>query len=423
MLPSSFAHDPPQQIATHAFIHAVPNPVGVGQTVNVFMYLTNYYYGAAITNDLRFHNYKLTITAPNGEVTTQTFNTVVDTTSNQMAKFVPDQVGNYSLVFDYPGEKYTSTLPIAFALGAPVGPNAYTNDTFLSSSASMAINVQQDPIPPAIGSYPLPTEYWTRPIYGENSYWYTISSNWLGIGAPNYGGYTNLGDGSGGQANGEAMFPGDAIGPQTSHVMWTKPLQSGGVVGGQNFEMQGDTFFDGSAYLIRYNNPIILSGKLYYTEPVSFSSTGYRVSAISNGYGPTVCVDLRTGEKIWSTTDVPPLSHALIFDVQTPNEHGVCQPVLIATSGTTWMGYDADTGKWLFNATNVPTIGAGKAMGPNGEFLNYVIANAGSASNPDYRLGQWNSSKLFFALNALAPTMLGIKDASISNRNRCELPL
>ena len=25
-------------------------------------------------------------------------------------------------------------------------------------------------------------------------------------------------------------FPGDAIGPQTSHIMWTKPLQSGGVV-------------------------------------------------------------------------------------------------------------------------------------------------------------------------------------------------
>ena len=70
------------------------------------------------------------------------------------------------------------------------------------------------------------------------------------------------------------MFPGDAVGSQTSHVMWTKPLQSGGVVGGSNVPT-GDTYFDGSAYLIRYNNPIILDGMLYYTEPVGFSATGY----------------------------------------------------------------------------------------------------------------------------------------------------
>ena len=50
----------------------------------------------------------------------------------------------------------------------------------------------------------------------------------------------------------------------------------------------------------------------------------------------------------------------------------------------------------LFNVTNVPlrlsALGPGRAMGPDGEYLNFVIANAGNASNPDWRLGEWNSS-------------------------------
>jgi len=374
------------------------------------MWLTNFFYNSAITNNYRFHNFKLTITSPSGHVETQTFATVVDTTSNQYTTFTPTEIGTYILDFEYPGQTITNN-------DQPDG-SEYVNDSFLPSKASMTLAVQQEPISPATGSYPMPTEYWARPIYGENTDWWAISSNWLGLGSPNYGGYSNLGEAANGQANGEAMFPGDAVGSQTSHIMWTKPLQAGGVVGGNNFEISGDTFFDGSAYLIRYNNPIVLNGKLYYTEPVSFSSTGYGFGAAGSGYGPTNCVDLRTGEVLWSRSDVPALTFGLIFAVHTANEHGVCPPVLVSVTGTTWRGYDADTGTWLFNATGAPAIGAGKAMGPNGEFLNYIIANAGTATNPDYRLGQWNSSKLFFARNALAPTMTGIKDASVSDQSR-----
>jgi len=379
------------------------------------MFLTNYYYGAQYsTDDLRFHNYKLTITAPNGEVTTQTFETIVDTTAAQLAQFTPDQTGVYNLTFTYPGETYTSTREISTGLGAPVGPNPYTNDTFKPSSASTTLTVQEEPIPPAITSYPLPAEYWTRPIYGENTDWWSISSNWLGAGAPNYGGYSNAGaDASRGGQGGMAVFPGDAIGPLTSHVMWTKPLQSGGVVGGDNFNIQGQTFFDGSAYLIRYDNPIILDGMLFYTEPVSFTNTGYN-QAPHSGYGPVVCVDLRTGEEIWSRTDVFALSFGLIMDVQTQNEHGVCPPVIVAAVGSTWIGYDAYTGNWLFNVTNVPTFGSARAMGPNGEYLNYIFDNAGNETNPDWRLGQWNSTKIFLPGTSAAPSMTGVKDGSLS---------
>ncbi len=328
LLPTALAHDPPTEWPTYALISVAPNPVGVGQQANVFLMLTNYYFGSQYgTDNLRFHNYKLTITAPNGEVSTQTFDTIRDTTAAQLATFTPDQVGTYNLTFTYPGETYASDAG-----------NAYVNDTYLPSSASTTLTVQEDPIPAAITSYPLPSEYWTRPIYGENTDWWSISSNWLGTGAPNYGGYASSGSAQMGFMGGEAMFPGDAIGSQTGHVMWTKALQAGGVVGGDNYEIQGNTYFDGSAYIIRYDNPIILNGKIYYKEPVNFGFSN------NGGQGPLACVDLRTGEVLWEK-DIPALSFGYIMDVQTQNEHGVCQPILYAKSGTTWLGYDADTGQ------------------------------------------------------------------------------
>jgi hypothetical protein len=409
MVQPTSAHSPAWEIPTYAYVHAVPNPVGVGQTVSVYVWLTNYYYGAQVPNDLRFHNYKLTITAPSGAVETQNFPTVIDTTSNQHTSFVPDEVGTYTLEFDYPGETYVGTT------------DDYAGDKFMPSSAATHLTVQEEQLPDPIGGYPLPSEYWTRPIYGENTNWWSIASNWLGIGAPDYGGWMNTGqDALSGPNTFMQIYPGDAVGSQTAHIMWTKQMQTGGVVGGDIFDIQGQTFFDGSAYLIRYNNPIILAGKLYYTQTVGFSNTGYR-GATS---GPTNCVDLRTGEVLWSRTDVPPLHFGYLMDVQTPNEHGVCQPLLFAASSwfpspaTYWLVFDGDTGTQLCNVTNSPgytytllgnppavwQYGAGRATGPDGEYLDYIFANAGTDTDPDWRLGQWNSSLLFLRKGAGAPT-------------------
>jgi hypothetical protein len=418
LLPIVNAHDPKWEIPTYAYITVAPNPVGVDQQVTVFLFLTNYFYSSQFTNDYRFHNYKLTITSPSGQVTETTFAKIVDTTSAQGTTFTPTEVGTYTLNFTYPGQTIT-------AADQPAG-SLYVNDTFLASSASTTLTVQEDPIPQAITSYPLPSEYWTRPIYGENTDWWSISSNWLGLTAPNYGGWTATGaDAAGGAYNGMAVYPGDAVGSQTSHVMWTKPLQSGGVVGGNNTAILGQTYFDGSAYLIRYNNPIILDGMLYYSEPLGFSNTGYGMMGLSSGQGPTVCVDLRTGEEIWSRIDVPALSMGLTVNVQTQNQHGVSPPILIAMSGTTWMGYDADTGNWLFNVTNVPSYPSGsfavqtnaaRVMGPDGEYLNYIFTNLGNSTNPNWYLAQWNSSRVFIDSSSYQVSFTGIKDGSIKAR-------
>ena len=98
------------------------------------------------------------------------------------------------------------------------------------SSANATLTVQQEQVRgPAV--YPLPTEYWTRPIEGQNSDWWSISSNWLG--AP--------------QIIDRVVQP-DSTGPNSAHVMWTKPLQAGGVVGGSREGVDGNTFYPGMTY-------------------------------------------------------------------------------------------------------------------------------------------------------------------------------
>jgi hypothetical protein len=79
-----------------------------------------------------------------------------------------------------------------------------------------------------------------------------------------------------------------------------------------------------------------------------------------------------------------------------------------------WIGYDGDTGDWLFNVTNVPS--GAKAMGPQGEYLQYIIQNAGTSGAPDYRLLQWNSSKLGTTGIMSTGEILGVIDGGTPNR-------
>jgi outer membrane protein assembly factor BamB len=391
LVPTANARDPPIEITTFAYILVAPNPVGVGQQADVIMWVDKTPGGrgaAAAGNDIRMHGYKLTITKPDGTTETMTWDIVWDPTSSQYTPYTPDQTGEYTFKFEYPGQEYTWS-------------GTYQNDTYLGSSATTTLTVQEEPIT-AITSYPLPTEYWTRPIYGENTDWWTISSNWLGSGSPEFKSFNFAYN---------VAFSG-AVGSQTAHIMWTRPLQSGGVVGDDNFIVPGDTYFEGTAYSQRFTNPIIMAGKLFYKEPLN---------AWGSQSGPTVCVDLRTGELLWSRTDVPVPSFGYIYSYQDMNYHGVEQPTLIATSGRgspipsgMWVGYDADTGNWLWNVTNVPS--GTKAMGAQGEYLQYVMANAGNDTNPDYYLLQWNSSKLAGTGMMATGAISGVVDASTPNR-------
>jgi hypothetical protein len=160
LIPNVNAHTPTWQIPTYAYVQAVPNPVGIGQAALIYMWVDKIPDGAELGNNIRFQNYQLTITAPDGTVQTQTFATVQDPTSNQHYSFTPTQIGTYSLNFTFPGYKYTYTGLISNFFGPPA-PSAYLNDTYLPSSASTTLTVQETPIE-TIGTVPLPSAYWER---------------------------------------------------------------------------------------------------------------------------------------------------------------------------------------------------------------------------------------------------------------------
>ncbi len=402
LIPSANAHTPALNIPTYAYINVGPNPVGAGQTTYIIMWLDKLYENAYTLNSYRFHGYQLVITAPDGTNTTETFAVVQDTTSAQDYAFTPSTVGTYTLTFIFPGQTVT---PDDAAAG-----DAFINDTYLPSTASTTLTVQSSPIPAAITSTsPMPTAYWTRPIYGTNSAWYTLASNWLGSGVPGYGAWDTF------TANQES-FPGDAVGSLTGHIMWVEPIQSGGVVGGDKTSIPADTYFEGSAYSQRYINPIIVAGMLIYNPPLAWDG----VVGNFNGdpYGPTTCVNLQTGQTIWIKPNMPAPTFAMIYDAQDPNQHGVWPPMLVYSTVSSglfatglpgnWYVFDAYTGQSLFNLTNVPS--GTVILGPSGEVLTLSFVNHGPTTTmiiPGFGpvtiptgpekvyLQEWNSSRLW----------------------------
>jgi hypothetical protein len=376
-LPTANAHYPPWEISSFAYIAAQPDPVGVGQRVMIYMWVDTPMPNAAVTNDIRRHGYKLTITKPNEETETKEWPILSDSTGIQYVSYTPDQVGTYTLKFDYAGQIYT--------WDSTSSERTWTNDTFLPASATTTFTVQEEPLSEPVFSYPLPTEYWTRPIEGQNTDWWSISSNWLGEPSIRTGATSTGGAGYG-------RFQPEGIAPNSPHVMWTKPIQDGGVVGGSNFHVEGTTYYMGGSYNVRFSNALVMYGRLYYELPWGNSGGG----------GGWMCVDLRTGEEIWGPLDfgstiiqfgpftferpIGP-SFGYLYDYDMYNQHGVIPNGWLFSSdfGT---AIDPRTGRVAeLNITNVPSGTA--VIGPSGEHLRYVWNSAGKW------LAQWNSSKVF----------------------------
>ena len=378
------AHSPPWTIISFPYIVPAPNPIGVGQTVSIVMWIDTPLVSSAVTNDIRRHDYTLTITAPDNSVETKHWDVVEDTTSIQYYRYTPTQVGTYTLKFDYGGQTYTWNVP------GVTPANNYTGDTFTAASKTTTLTVQEEPIRAARDSYPLPTEYWTRPIEGQNTYWYAVSSNWLG---------QPFISGAGAAYGIPGNIQPEGTAPNSPHIMWSKPIQYGGVVGGGSVGVPGNTFYTGGSYNVRYSNPLVIYGTLYYQEPYGNSGGG----------GDYVAVDLRTGEELWrtNTTGIGVPSFGYLYDYESPNQHGILpNGLLIAASGfgvQTWRTYDPKTGiPTTMNLTNVP---AGPAVGgPQGEILRYTLTNVGNATNPNWYLAQWNSSRVFGGGAGLSPS-------------------
>jgi hypothetical protein len=383
IMPAS-SHQPAWKIPTFIYVTANPNPVGVGQQVLVVAWLHYPFPSATVLNDVRFHDVTISITKPDGKIDKIEFPVVWDTTSSMYSPYTPDQVGTYKLVADYKGQVYTWS-------------GAYQNDTFLpSTSEPCYLTVQQESLSPPVMSTSGPAEYWTRPIEGQNTDWWNIASSWLGT-------YSAQVEGVWPNSLRYGRYVADGVGPETPHVMWTKPIQDGGVVGGTNTLIPGDVFYNGINYNARFRNSIIMHGRLFYELPWGNSGTG-------GGY---MAVDLRTGETLWYNPDnasmgIPQLGQYINY--QVPNQHGTISNGYLFTNNFA-QAYDPASGRLTtFNITNVPS--GTKDLGPIGEELRYGITNYGNSTHPNWKVWQWNSTNVIMQTGAGGAYTGGFRNAS-----------
>ncbi|MCW4019247.1 MAG: hypothetical protein NWF00_11315 [Candidatus Bathyarchaeota archaeon] len=382
------AHDPPWIIQTYAFITASPNPAQVDNPlVLVFWVDIPPPTAVAATGD-RWQGFSVNVTRPDGTVDQVITDGVSDPVGSSYAVYVPEMTGTFTAEFSWPGQ----TLERAGYTGVNGSDSAYIGDFFEGGSANTTFTVTTDP-PNYYQEAPLPVSYWTRPIDANNQNWAVIASAWLG---QNEFGTTYLKYNPYGWA------------PNTAHVMWTMPISFGGVVGGDHTISDEMTFYSGTQYQLKFNNPIIMYGRVYFSLPLANSPTGLGVT----------CVNLRTGVTEWTRTDLASVNIGQFYDFESPNQHGVNPNGYLWVTGfagtpitgtgivngndtvsetnataqvsaTGWMAIDPLSGVNIFNETNVPS--GTRAYGPLGEWLLYNIGGQNGSSS---YLWQWNNTKI-----------------------------
>ncbi len=367
------AHTPPWNIPTYAYLAISPNPIGVGEQVLVVFWISQPPATATGTSGGRWQNMQIAVAKPDG--TRQTLGPFIsDPVGGAYTLYTPDQVGTYSFTFQFPEQKLSLYNP---ENGLPGSNSAYVNDTYLASSATATLTVQKDSIPPPI-MYPLPTEYWARPIEGQNVLWSTLGSHWLG--GAQLGGYIDL-------------WQKDGIAPNSPHIMWRKSIELGGIVGGTT-GVDNTGFYSGGAYEGRMVNAMVIAGNLYFQLPLNHAD-GQRASGA--GY---ICINLRTGQTNWINeqlgvpyigtfdSNARPTIKGQLYDYESMNQHGVVAGTIWEVRGTTWLAYDAYTGKWIYNLTNVPN--GFEVYTKQGEIVRYVL-NFNAASRSGW-LALWNNT-------------------------------
>ncbi len=358
VIPIAFIEIPDTNAATYTsypFIGAMPNPVGVGQTVLLHVGMLT-----ALTNVVDgWLGLKVEIVSPDGK-TTLLDCPKTDSTGGTGVVFVPDQVGNYTLTTIFPEQNATSY-------------GVFNNNVYFAArSDSMQLVVQEQPVE-YYPAFSMPTEYWTRPIDAQLREWYSIAGQWLR--APE-GFYTPYNDA-----------------PSTAHILWQRPLgeDQGGLVGGmdltdERYSAEGtDSFENGDAYEGRWPVQFIVAGILYYCP--------YETGIPDQ---PVVAIDLHTGKELWTKVFMNNQrpSFTQIIDWKCFNNDGAFMylgfSTTAGTGNTVLSFYDAYSGNWRYNITNVP--GGTTAYGTIGEQLRYGISNVGNSTNRVWNMTQWNNT-------------------------------
>ncbi|MEM0313668.1 MAG: PQQ-binding-like beta-propeller repeat protein, partial [Candidatus Bathyarchaeia archaeon] len=333
------------------YIEVTPNPAGKGQPVNILIWLDQ---APPQTSFFQYKgwNYTISITDPTGK-TTKVGPIESDPVGTAYYVFTPEMVGTYKIQNHFEG----STINVA----APVGLMLLPRGTHIfqpSSSRIVELTVQEEPVEPW-PEVPLPSSYWERPINAEFREWYRIAGNWLGI--PFGGSFINK----------------YTKAPESPHIVWTKELTFGGIVGGE--AGYGTNFYTGLLYENKFN-PYIIAGRLYYNMFWSVFGAAEQVKGV-------ICVDLRTGEEIWRKEDMPQISTAQVVIFNSGTQSGATA-YLWSAQGSNWQVYDAYTGR-LFTTVTGASGSIAPRFGPSGEILVPILDGTNN------RLILWNSTLCF----------------------------
>jgi hypothetical protein len=371
--PITNAHTPAwTNIPTHCFVDSAKT-VGSGQQMLIIWWLD----WIPPTSFGRYGDrWKVNVNVVKPDGTNETFGSLTsDPVGGGYITFTPVEVGNYTIQAFFPGQTLTGTNTPTGALSQ----NAYVNDTFAASNSPPSyFSVVEEQIPSYVET-PLPTDYWTRPVSEVNRGWGAYAmGQWLG------------GPAFEGTATGYRLHGGipNQEGPASSHVLWTRSVWSGGIMGGNS----NDTgYYTGIAYQ-QYNGPnIVLEGKAYYSVSQPPNQGWY-------------CIDLYTGQTLFfrnNTDGTDPIpAFGQIFNYASPNQYGGF-PYLWQTTGqtvpagststTTWQMLDAYSAKPICKVANVSATGT-QFIDSRGSICYLSFVNKGTTANPSYYMQIWNTT-------------------------------
>jgi hypothetical protein len=372
-LPSGVTPDSTLETISHLSFN--PNPVGVGQPVTCFMWLS-----PPVHASRYFSDFKVIMIDPDGkQETTSTKTYRADTTG--WLTFTPDKTGTWQIKFEFPGGYFPPgnyTVAGGGALGSQV--TSFTQSIYYEPSQDGPYNltVQEEPVPIHPES-PLPTDYWERPVEPENREWWSILGYY-----PATGVVGNAEDG---------VWPNDTStymsnywyipyvqAPNTPHIMWKQQYAMGGLMGAG---LERNSWIG-----LRGGLPsIIYAGRCYQTITKS-------VNGVATNFW--TCYDLRTGEIYWEQTGITQIPTMVTFNTGYGDVPG-SQPqwgrrvFLTYVGGGRLIDYDPYTGAVVSGRNvSIAPLSSG-TLYANLDFPYFLsVQDLGSAAAPDrYRLVNW----------------------------------
>ena len=199
------------EVPSYPYINAIPNPVGVGQTVTLHV---GSLWPCGTTSTAGWEGLEVIIEKDGATV--ETIDDIkTDSTGGTGIPWTPDEAGTYILTTHFP-EQIAPVVGGFFQANPP--SNAIMQEDY---SEHLELVVQEEAVD-YYPTHPLPTEYWSRPIDAQIRSWAPLAGNWLGD-----------------QVSMDASPPAQTLysyyneyAPETAHVLWAKSITMGGISGG-----------------------------------------------------------------------------------------------------------------------------------------------------------------------------------------------